>query len=88
VNRRQRKKLTLRHCPRWLNNAPRRKDGLYFEDWCCEQCYWDWGWSFEGRHCYKTDCRESNYKGLLKKYWKSSDIDYFANVIDGELNEN
>jgi hypothetical protein len=92
MNRRQRKKLTLKHAPRWHGKAttPARKEGIYFENYCCAECYWKWGWSFENRHCYKTDCKESNYKGLLKKYWKSSDYEYsVVDIInDGELNEN
>jgi hypothetical protein len=77
MNRRQRKKIALRHAPRMRNGASGRKDGIYFEDYCCPTCYWDWGWAFAGRNKYKTDCTESNYLGLLKKYWKTSQHDYF-----------
>ena len=70
--------ITLRHAPKWHNEAGlrSRKDGIYYENYCCRDCYWSWGWSFENRHCYKTDCRESNYRGLLKKYWRSSEHQY------------
>jgi hypothetical protein len=80
----QKKKNQLRHIPRWRHSAPYRKDAIYYENYCCEQCYWHWGWAFESRHAYKTDCRESNYLGLLKKYWKSSVVDYEYALSDND----
>lgn len=67
-----RAKLKMRYATRYRGYiATYRKDATYFEDWCCQSCYWDWG---HGRKLYKHGCPESNYFGLLKKYWKSSAI--------------
>ena len=68
----------MRFAPRYRHGAPWRKDALYYDAYCCETCYWDWGRGFENRHLFKHDCAQSNYDGLLKKYWKTSKIDYFA----------
>lgn len=68
----------MRYAPRRLGKQARpRPDGLYYEDFCCSGCFWDWGVGFARAHLYKHDCTESNYRGLLKKYWKPS-YDYFA----------
>lgn len=48
-----------------------RDNALYYKDYCCRGCYFDWGRWFEKRHMYQHDCAESNYDGLLKKYWVS-----------------
>lgn len=77
---RKRNKDRMRYAPRWRGGAPGRKDGLYYEDFCCQGCFWDWGHAFAAQHMYKHDSTESNYLGYLKKNWKSSRIDYFADT--------
>ena len=81
---RKRNKNKMKYAPRYRGNGPNRKNVLYYEDSCCRGCYWDWGHAFMQRHLYKHDCTESNYLGLLKKYWKTSQPDYFAEFKDTE----
>lgn len=70
----------MRHAPRWLGNQARpRADGVYYEHWCCKDCFWDWGVLFGGRPQYRHEFTESNHRGLLKQHWKTSRIDYFTN---------
>lgn len=77
---RKKNKDKMRYAPKWRGTAPGRKDGLYYEDFCCKGCFWDWGFGFAAQHLYKTECTESNYLGHLKKNWKTSRIDYFADM--------
>jgi len=72
IRRQRKKKLAL--LPREDNySTPRpRKKALYYRDYCCKQCYFDWGRWFAKHHMYLHDCAESNYQGLLKKYWKDA----------------
>lgn len=75
---RKRNKDKMRYAPKVRGRAPYRKDATHYEDFCCKTCYWDWGVGFDRKHLYKHECTESNYLGLLKKYWKTSIVDYFA----------
>lgn len=79
---RKRNKDKMRYAPMYLGKiATGRKDGVYYEDYCCKECFWDWGVGFSGkRFRYKHEYTESNNKGILKKYWKSSYIDHFAEL--------
>lgn len=76
----------MRYAPKWHNKATpiARRDGVYYEDYCCRGCFWDWGIGFAELHLYKHDCNESNYLGKLKKYWKTSAIDYFSELDDNK----
>lgn len=87
MNFKKRAKLKMRYAPRFLGTAPYRKDGTFFEDYCCNTCYWDWGHGFANQHRYKHSCTQSNYFGLLKKYWVSSAIDYSYDEDESEDNE-
>lgn len=69
---RKRNKDKMKYAPRLRGNGPYRKNTIYYDDSCCRSCYWDWGHAFENRQMYKHDCTESNYLGLLKKYWRTS----------------
>ena len=77
MNIRQRKKKLLKYAPRhvsevqYMNSRRPRKDAVYYRDWCCKMCYFNFGRGFVGRHLYKHDSAQSNYEGLLKKYWTS-----------------
>lgn len=73
---RKRNKDKMRYAPKWLGSTVGRKDGIYYNDYCCKTCFWDWGFGFANQHLYKTDCTESNYLGYLKKNWVSSRYDY------------
>ncbi len=76
-----RAKRRLEHLPRqWYSYTPTgeeikrpRKTAIYYPDWCCQNCYFDWGRWFEKRTMYKHNSAYANYKGLLKKYWKNYD---------------
>lgn len=76
MNIRKRLKRKLKTIPRsireiqYLEDTP-RKNGLYYNSYCCKSCYFDWGRWFEKKHMYKHDSAQSNYDGLLKKYWTS-----------------
>lgn len=91
MNIRQRKKKLLKYVPRhmpevqYLDSRRPRKDAVYYRDWCCKGCYFDWGRGFEGRHLYKHNCAQSNYEGLLKKYW--TDPDDYRYEEDQELDD-
>jgi hypothetical protein len=54
-----------------------RRNAVYFQDYCCRSCYFDWGRGFEQRSMYKHNSAESNYDGLLKKYWKSPEYEIY-----------
>jgi hypothetical protein len=76
VNNKQRVKRKLRFIPRLLNevqylDARPRKNAVYFRDFCCDMCYFDWGRWFAKQHMYKHDSAFHNYHGILKKYWVS-----------------
>lgn len=87
MNHRQRKKKLLKYVPRrstheaTYNGEFRPRDkALYYKDYCCKDCYFDWGRWFEKRHMYKHEAARSNYEGLLKKYWVP--VDYYKDIDD------
>ena len=76
MNIRQRKKKLLKYIPRrstheltYNGEFRPRNNALYYKDYCCKGCYFDWGRWFEKKHMYRHDAAQSNYEGLLKKYW-------------------
>lgn len=70
----EKSKAKMRFVPRYKSDqASRRPEGVYYNDWCCSTCYWDWGRSWEGKHGYNHKCAHSNFQGLLKKHWKQDD---------------
>ncbi len=78
MNIRKRLKNKLKLLPRYSDHQATksrrpRKNATYFSDWCCSQCYWDWGRGWDGHYKYRHNCAKSNYDGLLKKYWKPTD---------------
>mgnify|MGYP000196810935 CR=1 FL=1 len=82
---RKRNKNRMKYAPMHRGLNTQRKGAIYYTDWCCRECYFDWGHGWERRQMYTHDCTESNYLGLLKKYWKSSKPDYFGDFerLDG-----
>ena len=62
------------YAPKWHGTATSRgrKEGLYYEDYCCQSCFWYWGVGFAQAFMYNHEYTESNYRGALKKYWQSS----------------
>ena len=82
MNIRRQRKDRMRYAPRYRRSAPYRKDGMFYEDYCCQSCFWDWGVGFGAQPLHNHDSGESNYNGALKKYWRSSYIDYFKDVED------
>jgi len=70
------KKMGLRPFSKQPDQPALQKRAVYYHWYCCEQCYFDWGRYFEKAHLYKHHCSESNFKGLLKKYWKPDGPDY------------
>lgn len=82
----------LRYTPKPRNGAPRRKDGIYYEDYCCSTCFWDWGWTWaDGFGNFSHNCTQDNYKGKLKKYWQPSKIDFeekIANAVGARVEDN
>ena len=64
----------IRYAPKWHGTATSRarKDGLYYEAYCCADCFWYWGIDFAQAFNYNHEYTESNYRGALKKYWRSS----------------
>ena len=79
---RKRNKNKMKYAPRRRGDNTSRSDAVYYEDWCCRQCYFDWGHGFEKRHLFNHPYTESNYLGLLKKYWKTFVV-YYADDYDG-----
>lgn len=77
----KRTKQKLKYAPRY--GESQRKSGLYYKNYCCKDCYFDWGRWFEQQHMYQHDAAQSNYDGLLKKYWKP--VEY--KVYDGNLDD-
>lgn len=72
MNIRKQRKEKLKHVVRnvrYDDQCRPRKGMVYYQDYCCRSCYFDWGRGFELRHLYKHNSAESNYDGLLKKYW-------------------
>lgn len=63
----KRTKQKLKYAPRFGDNQ--RSGVIYYKDYCCKGCYFDWGRWFEKRHMYQHDAAQSNYEGILKKYW-------------------
>lgn len=84
---RKRMKDRMKYAPMYKSVENTSRTRLYFNNYCCRSCFFDWGigitYLFEGRSrlCYKHEFTESNYKGLLKKHWKTSRIDR-SNVED------
>jgi hypothetical protein len=83
MNQRQRVKQKLKHIPRYSHHEVTsdgrfrpRKNVLYYQDFCCKGCYFDWGRGFISKHLYKHNCAESNYDGLLKQYWIDANDKY------------
>lgn len=75
MNIRKQRKRKLKFVPRQDSYVDsffkrKRKDAVYFRDWCCKECYFQWGRYWELKHLYKHDYAQDNYDGKLKKYWK------------------
>lgn len=64
-----------------------RKHAIYYQDYCCRMCYFDWGRGFEVRHQYKHNSAESNYDGILKKYWTSPEYGWVDEDVYPPINE-
>lgn len=74
-------KQRLKNLPRasYHQNSERqrpRNDATYFSDYCCKQCYFDWGRWFDKKFRYQHDSAKSNSAGILKQYWKLDDPYY------------
>jgi len=80
----QKAKEKMRYAPRYASDsANRREDGVYYNDWCCSGCYWDWGRSWSGQNLHNHGSAYSNYQGILKKYWTlDRDPDEWTNFDD------
>lgn len=83
---RLRNKDRMQYAPRHRGDAPYRATGMFYENYCCKDCFWHWGTGFGGRPLHKHDCGESNYNGALKKYWKTSSINYFEEFENDTIN--
>lgn len=53
-----------------------RETATYFSDYCCQQCYFDWGRFFDRKFRYQHNSAKSNSAGILKQYWKLDDPYY------------